>query len=161
MRFLLTGFFFTVLATLFAFARSSAIDRSSQLEQQGQFKEAAETLTAALKQKSVSPAERKQLEVRVHERFGMRPLPGYTHFGIGELAYYTLVRRLKTVSPLNYVPYVKAEVMRVIRTELGWQPSIDFEEGLRDTVRWYADHRAWWEPLKDRAPVVEDDAWGT
>src|SRR5207248_1476724 len=40
---------------------------------------------------------------------------------IGELAYYTLVRRLKTVSPLNYVPYVKAEVMRVIRTELGWE----------------------------------------
>ena len=42
-----------------------------------------------------------------------------------------------------------------IRSELGWEPTIGFEQGLADTVRWYADHRAWWEPLRDRAPVVE------
>ena len=48
-----------------------------------------------------------------------------------------------------------------VRTELGWEPSIDFDEGLRDTVRWYAEHRTWWEPLKGRAPVIEDEAWGT
>ena len=42
-----------------------------------------------------------------------------------------------------------------IRDELGWAPTIGFEDGLDDTVRWYADHRAWWEPLRDRAPVVE------
>ncbi|MGH2758728.1 MAG: dTDP-glucose 4,6-dehydratase [Actinomycetota bacterium] len=46
-----------------------------------------------------------------------------------------------------------------IRGELGWAPRLDFDEGLRDTVRWYAEHRAWWEPLRDRAPVVEEDAW--
>ncbi len=33
-----------------------------------------------------------------------------------------------------------------------------WDSGLADTVRWYADHRAWWEPLRDRAPVVES-AW--
>jgi hypothetical protein len=27
-------------------------------------------------------------------------------------------------------------------------------------VAWYADHRSWWEPLLDRAPVVEG-AWTT
>lgn len=42
-----------------------------------------------------------------------------------------------------------------IRTELGWAPTIEFETGLADTVRWYAANRAWWEPLRDRAPVVE------
>jgi dTDP-glucose 4,6-dehydratase len=42
-----------------------------------------------------------------------------------------------------------------IRTELGWEPTVSFEEGLAETVRWYADNRAWWEPLRDRAPVVE------
>jgi dTDP-glucose 4,6-dehydratase len=26
-------------------------------------------------------------------------------------------------------------------------------------VRWYAANRAWWEPLRDRAPVVET-SWG-
>ena len=46
-----------------------------------------------------------------------------------------------------------------INTELGWEPLIDFEEGLRDTVKWYADHRAWWEPLLDRRPVEEGSAW--
>ena len=27
-----------------------------------------------------------------------------------------------------------------LRYELGWQPEVDFEQGLRDTVRWYAEH---------------------
>jgi dTDP-glucose 4,6-dehydratase len=46
-----------------------------------------------------------------------------------------------------------------IRDELGWKPQIDFEEGLRDTVAWYSDHREWWEPLRERAPVIEEEAW--
>jgi len=31
---------------------------------------------------------------------------------------------------------------------LGWSPSVDFEGGLRETVRWYRDNSAWWEPIK-------------
>jgi dTDP-glucose 4,6-dehydratase len=46
-----------------------------------------------------------------------------------------------------------------IRTELGWSPSISFEEGIAETVSWYANNRAWWEPLRERAPVIEED-WG-
>jgi dTDP-glucose 4,6-dehydratase len=46
-----------------------------------------------------------------------------------------------------------------LREELGWSEQIGFEEGLAETVRWYADNRAWWEPLKDRAPVAESSAW--
>ncbi|MGA2519998.1 MAG: dTDP-glucose 4,6-dehydratase [Acidimicrobiales bacterium] len=46
-----------------------------------------------------------------------------------------------------------------ITRELGWAPTVAFEEGLADTVRWYADNRAWWEPLLDRSPVVES-SWG-
>lgn len=34
-----------------------------------------------------------------------------------------------------------------LRSELGWQPRHSFEEGLRATVKWYIDNRAWWEPL--------------
>ncbi len=45
-----------------------------------------------------------------------------------------------------------------LRSELGWAPTIEFDAGIRATVAWYAEHRDWWEPLKDRAPVVED-AW--
>jgi dTDP-glucose 4,6-dehydratase len=46
-----------------------------------------------------------------------------------------------------------------INRELGWAPEIGFEEGLRATVAWYAEHRHWWEPLRERAPVAEEEAW--
>ncbi|MFD9891224.1 dTDP-glucose 4,6-dehydratase [Amycolatopsis sp. NPDC059027] len=42
-----------------------------------------------------------------------------------------------------------------IRTELGYAPRMSFEDGLADTVRWYADNRAWWEPLKGRAALAK------
>lgn len=33
------------------------------------------------------------------------------------------------------------------RTEaIGWTPSVDIEEGLERTVRWYRDNAWWWEP---------------
>ncbi len=46
-----------------------------------------------------------------------------------------------------------------LREELGWRDEIPFDRGLDETVRWYVDNRAWWEPLKDRAPVDESRAW--
>jgi dTDP-glucose 4,6-dehydratase len=47
-----------------------------------------------------------------------------------------------------------------LREQLGWRDEIPFEEGLAETVRWYEANRAWWEPLKERAPVVETSSWG-
>jgi dTDP-glucose 4,6-dehydratase len=46
-----------------------------------------------------------------------------------------------------------------IRRELGWEPRIPFDRGLAETVHWYAQNRDWWEPLRERAPVVEGAAW--
>ena len=31
-----------------------------------------------------------------------------------------------------------------IRVELGWRPSVSFEEGLRRTVEWYIENEGWW-----------------
>jgi dTDP-glucose 4,6-dehydratase len=36
-----------------------------------------------------------------------------------------------------------------IQHELGWQPSVSFEEGLKKTIDWYTNNEAWWRPLKD------------
>lgn len=36
-----------------------------------------------------------------------------------------------------------------INRELGWKPSVTFEEGLEKTVQWYQNQRAWWQPLKE------------
>jgi dTDP-glucose 4,6-dehydratase len=35
-----------------------------------------------------------------------------------------------------------------IKTELGWAPAVDFEDGLRRTVEWYAEHRDWVEAVQ-------------
>lgn len=42
-----------------------------------------------------------------------------------------------------------------IRDELGWHPSVTLDEGLRRTVRWYLDNKAWWHPLLTRQGVGE------
>jgi len=34
-----------------------------------------------------------------------------------------------------------------LRHDTGWGPTFSWEEGLRQTIRWYGDHRAWWEGL--------------
>jgi len=34
---------------------------------------------------------------------------------------------------------------------LGWEPLADLEEGVAKTVRWYEQHRDWWEPIKSGA----------
>ena len=33
------------------------------------------------------------------------------------------------------------------RAELGYAPAHGFDEGLRQTLRWYPDREAWWRPL--------------
>jgi dTDP-glucose 4,6-dehydratase len=38
-----------------------------------------------------------------------------------------------------------------ISAELGYRPRVPFEQGLAEAVRWYAENRSWWEPLKERA----------
>ncbi|RKN11547.1 dTDP-glucose 4,6-dehydratase [Streptomyces radicis] len=35
-----------------------------------------------------------------------------------------------------------------ITRELGFVPRVPFERGLAETVAWYRENRAWWEPLK-------------
>jgi dTDP-glucose 4,6-dehydratase len=36
-----------------------------------------------------------------------------------------------------------------LRTELGWRPRYeDLRSGLEQTIRWYAEHRPWWEDAK-------------
>lgn len=46
-----------------------------------------------------------------------------------------------------------------IRRELGWQPQIEFHEGLRATLAWYRDNSWWWQPLLKRLEINEA-GWG-
>jgi len=35
-----------------------------------------------------------------------------------------------------------------IKKELGWEPKINFDSGLRKTIDWYCTNRDWWEKIK-------------
>jgi dTDP-glucose 4,6-dehydratase len=41
-----------------------------------------------------------------------------------------------------------------IQSELGYSPQVTIDRGLTQTVEWYRDNRAWWEPLKSRAALA-------
>ena len=38
-----------------------------------------------------------------------------------------------------------------IKNELGWSPSVSFQEGIKETIRWYADNHTWWNRILDRS----------
>lgn len=38
----------------------------------------------------------------------------------------------------------------LIERELGWRPSVSFDEGLARTVDWYLENDWWWAPLRSR-----------
>jgi len=93
---------------------------------------------------------------------GGRPGEVYNIGGGTELTNLELTRRLLAAtggdwSRIEYVPDRPGHDRRYsvdwskIAGELGYRPQVPFEEGLARTVRWYADNRDWWEPLRERA----------
>lgn len=57
----------------------------------------------------------------IHKLFGTVPLKTFPFLKARQKHYYTHVKKIQTVSLLNYMPYVKTEVKKTIATELGWR----------------------------------------
>ena len=59
-------------------------------------------------------------------------------------------------SSIEYVEDRKGHDLRYsvdwtkINRELGYEPQVKFEDGLKQTINWYRDNEAWWKPLKNR-----------
>jgi dTDP-glucose 4,6-dehydratase len=59
-------------------------------------------------------------------------------------------------SSIEYVEDRKGHDLRYsvdwtkINKELEYEPQVNFEVGIRDTIQWYRDNEAWWKPLKNR-----------
>jgi dTDP-glucose 4,6-dehydratase len=43
-----------------------------------------------------------------------------------------------------------------INGELGWTPRTGFDEGIKKTIRWYEDNRAWWESVMSEVRTCSD-----
>ena len=50
-----------------------------------------------------------------------------------------------------------------ITHEVGWEPRIPFEEGMRETIRWYVENKEWWQTIQQKVDdgVVQEDKWET
>jgi dTDP-glucose 4,6-dehydratase len=59
-------------------------------------------------------------------------------------------------SSIEYVEDRKGHDLRYsvdwtkINRELGYEPQVEFEDGLRETIQWYRNNEVWWKPLKNR-----------
>jgi dTDP-glucose 4,6-dehydratase len=40
-----------------------------------------------------------------------------------------------------------------IHLELGYEPQVKFADGLLETIAWYRNNHAWWEPLKNKQGI--------
>lgn len=57
----------------------------------------------------------------LHKQFGTKPLSTFPTFGYLDEMYYKLVRGIRIIYLLNYVPYSKPEAMKLLQTQLAWQ----------------------------------------
>lgn len=59
----------------------------------------------------------------IRKRFGTISMKTYPFSGVLKHKFYLrYIRRIQVVKPLNYIPYVKAEAMRFLNKEYGWEP---------------------------------------
>ncbi len=58
----------------------------------------------------------------VHKKFGNNPLKDYPRLNFFErYVYFTLIRKMKIINPLNYINYQKDDAISLMKEELGWQ----------------------------------------
>ncbi len=57
----------------------------------------------------------------IHRRFGRVKLKSFPTFGWRDEAWYKLVRGIRIIYLLNYVPYRKSDAMKLLEERLGWK----------------------------------------
>ncbi len=81
----------------------------------------------------------------IHRRFGEKPLGSFPRMSSARYGImYMLLGGMRIAKPLDLVPYDKAEAMRVLERELGWQ----YYGGKHFESRWTRFFQGWWLPTK-------------
>jgi dTDP-glucose 4,6-dehydratase len=79
---------------------------------------------------------------------------GNSEFHNLDIVRYILTRLQKPESLIRFVTDRPGHDRRYamdaskLQKELGWKPSISFEDGMNQTIQWYLEHEAWWERIK-------------
>jgi len=56
----------------------------------------------------------------VQKRFGTKKISTFPHLSISKFLYYNIVKKISSISFLNYIEFNKSEAMEIIQKELGW-----------------------------------------
>lgn len=86
---------------------------------------------------------------------------GDSEFSMLETAHLLLKTMGFSESVLTFVPDRPGQDRRYaidyskIERELGWKPTVTFEEGLKAMVEWYRKNESWWRPIKGSAAYRE------
>ena len=57
----------------------------------------------------------------IHTRYGTSALRTYPHYSLTRFGYYLLIKRIKYVSILNYMPFRKTDAIALLGREFGWR----------------------------------------
>lgn len=58
----------------------------------------------------------------IHKNYGTVPLRTYPRYSLLFLGYVSMVKRIRTISLLNYIDFNKDEAQELLVSELGWRP---------------------------------------
>src|SRR5688572_29119791 len=58
----------------------------------------------------------------IHRTFGRKKLRRFPTFGYMREAYYKLVKGMRIVYPLNYVPFIKNDAISLLKAKFDWRP---------------------------------------
>jgi dTDP-glucose 4,6-dehydratase len=74
------------------------------------------------------------------------------HLSVLEIAEAVLEAMGPTDSRIQFIGDRPGQVFRhtadasKLKRLIGWEPKLEFEQGLERTIRWYRDNEAWWRP---------------
>ena len=72
--------------------------------------------------------------------FGMAALAAIGFFGFSPL----IVAQPSLAADATIESKVDASKLK----SLGWEPRMDWDEGIARTIRWYVEHESWWRKIK-------------
>jgi N-acetyl sugar amidotransferase len=58
----------------------------------------------------------------IHKKFGTKKLKNYKTIGFYELYfYYPFIKKMKTIRPLNFMPYIKSDALQELKNKVGYK----------------------------------------
>jgi dTDP-glucose 4,6-dehydratase len=71
----------------------------------------------------------------------------------------TLNKPASLIRPVeDRLGHVKRHAVSIdkLHKSFGWKPKTDFEQAIKDTIKWYVDNPAWWQKVKEKQAEYQE-----